>query len=93
LGFDICCYSVLGIYYYTLLIQKEMIWDYDTSTVDQELLFDHLIEKGKECWELTSVIPAQKLIQSKILGQPPQVISAFMLIFKRPHEQSMLRKT
>jgi hypothetical protein len=70
-----------------------MIWDYETSTVDQELLFEHLTEQGKECWELISVVPAQKIVQSKILGQPPQVTSAFMLIFKRPHEQSMLRKT
>jgi hypothetical protein len=70
-----------------------MIWDYDTSTVDQELLFEYLTEKGKECWELINVVPAQKLVQSKILGQSPMVTTAFMLIFKRPHEQSMLRKT
>ena len=70
-----------------------MIWDYDVTTVDQELLFDHLTNQGKQCWELIQSVPAQKLIQSKILGQPPVISTAFMLIFKRSHEQSMLRKT
>ena len=70
-----------------------MIWDYETSTVDEELLFQHLTDMGKQCWELITVIPAQKVYQPKLVGQPPIVSTAWKCIFKRSHEQSMLRKT
>jgi hypothetical protein len=67
------------------------IWEYENITVEEPELFQALTDQGKLCWELTAVIPAQKIIQPKILGQMPVVITAFMLIFKRDKEQSLMR--
>jgi hypothetical protein len=58
-------------------------FEYHTENVDPEILFQILNDRGLEGWELCFLLPAQKLIQSKILGQQPQVTTIFLLIFKR----------
>jgi hypothetical protein len=68
------------------------IWEYENITVEEPELFQTLIDQGKLCWELVVVIPAQKIVPAKILGTPPTVITAFMLVFKRDREQGYIPK-
>ena len=68
------------------------IWEYENITVEEPELFQTLTDHGKLCWELVVVIPAQKIVPAKILGTPPTVITAFMLIFKRDREQVYVPK-
>jgi hypothetical protein len=66
------------------------IWEYENITCEEPELFQALTDQGKLCWELTAVIPAQKVIPAKLLGTAPTIITAFLLIFKRDKEASMM---
>ena len=58
-------------------------WEYEIKHTDPENLFSNINISGSEGWEFVFAIIGQKILPSKLLGQPPVVTSDFILIFKR----------